>query len=284
MANFSLFYVLIYRQFFLFKDSVSYMALLLIIILSIGSLAQGDHTQNPPPKRDEQTATQSKDKKETRLDRAKTAENGKPKASMPIVQEDETGVPGTLNNERKKVTELQQRGIEIALQVGEEAKPLDVDELDQRTYLLFEIARRALGDNNRTRALGLLEEAARRAGDGDDTPEKVKALLGIANLYRKVDQVYSFNLAEAAVRAANRVPSDKMTLGEDDGMLSRTISYGGGTSTNRTNAEGFDTRNVFRALAGYDFDRTLAIAQSLEIKNVRCRAMLAVAESALIKK
>lgn len=161
---------------------------------------------------------------------------------------------------------------------------LDVDEIDQRTYLLFEIARRALGDNNRTRALELLEEAARRAGDGDDTPEKVKALLGIANLYLKVDQVYSFNLAETAVRAANRIPSDKMTLGEDDGTLSRTISYGGGTSTNRTNVDGFDTRIVFRALAAHDFDRTLALAQSFENKSIRCRSMIAVAESAFMKK
>jgi len=161
---------------------------------------------------------------------------------------------------------------------------LDVDEIDQRTYLLFEIARRALGDNNRPRALELLEEAARRAGDGDDTSEKVKAQLGIANLYLKVDQVYSFNLAETAVRAANRIPSDKMTLGEDDGVLSRTISYGGGTSTNRTNVDGFDTRIVFRALAAHDFDRSLALAQSFENKSIRCRSMMAVAESAFVKK
>ena len=36
--------------------------------------------------------------------------------------------------------------------------------------------------------------------------------------------------------------------------------------------------------AGYDFDRSLALAQVIENKSARCWAMIAVAESAFVKK
>jgi len=66
--------------------------------------------------------------------------------------------------------------------------------------------------------------------------------------------------------------------------MTRTLSYGGGTTTNSTDVSGFDLRKVFGRLAGYDFDRSLALAQAIENKSVRCWAMIAVAESALVKR
>jgi hypothetical protein len=161
---------------------------------------------------------------------------------------------------------------------------LEVDETDYRAYLFFQIAEKVLKDNDRDRATELLEEAASRAVEADDTQEKVKALCGIADLFLKIDQARSFNLAEAAVRAANKVPAGKLNLVEGGSRMTRTLSYDGSTTTNSTEVGGFDLRKVFGRLAGYDFDRSLALAQVIENKSVRCWAMIAVAESAFVKR
>jgi hypothetical protein len=120
--------------------------------------------------------------------------------------------------------------------------------------------------------------------DAGDTQEKVKALLSVANLFLKIDRDRAFGLAEAARRAANKVPAEKLKLGEEDSQMVRVMNYGGATLSTTTEVAGFDTRKVFGRLAGHDFDRALALAQALENKSVRCRAMIAVAESALAKK
>src|SRR5207253_6676880 len=64
---------------------------------------------------------------------------------------------------------------------------LDVSATDQRAYLLFEIARAALEQKDRQRATELLDEAARKAADADNTADKLRALLGIAHLYASFD-------------------------------------------------------------------------------------------------
>jgi hypothetical protein len=161
---------------------------------------------------------------------------------------------------------------------------LEVNETDYRAYLFFQIAEKVFKDNDRDGASELLEEAARRAVEADDTQEKVKALCGIADIFLKIDQARSFNLAEAAVRAANKVPAGKLNLVEGGSRMTRTLSYDGSTTTNSTEVGGFDLRKVFGRLAGYDFDRSLALAQVVENKSVRFWAMIAVAESAFLKR
>lgn len=161
---------------------------------------------------------------------------------------------------------------------------LGVDETDYRAYLFFQIAEKVLGDKNRDRATELLEEAAGRAVEADDTLEKVKALCGVADLFLKIDQNRSFTLAEAVVRAANKVPADKLNLIEGGAQMIRTLSNASGTSTNSTDVGGFDMRKLFDRLAGYDFDRSLALAQAIEKKSVRFWAIIAVTESVLAKK
>jgi hypothetical protein len=161
---------------------------------------------------------------------------------------------------------------------------LVVDETDYRAYLFFQIAENVFSSNNRDRGRELLEEAAGRAVEAEDTQEKVKVLCAIADLYLKIDQDRSFSLAEAAVRAANKIPADKLNLVEGGSRMIRTLSNASGTRTSSTEFGGFDLRKVFGRLAGYDFDRSLALAQAIGNKSVRCWAMIAVAESALVKR
>ncbi|HKX32667.1 MAG TPA: hypothetical protein VJ302_33585, partial [Blastocatellia bacterium] len=160
---------------------------------------------------------------------------------------------------------------------------LSVEELGDRAYLFFESARIALRDPDRLRAQGLLEEAAAQAAETDETPEKVRILCGLAGLYLKIDQARSFNLAEAAVRAANKVPEGRLNPGEEDSQLVRVLSYDGNTHTNTINVGGFDIRRTFGELAARDFDRTQALAQIVENQSLRYRALIAVAESAFAK-
>jgi len=161
---------------------------------------------------------------------------------------------------------------------------LGVEETDYRAYLFFQLAGKMISDKNSDRGRELLEEAARRSVEAEDTQEKVKALCGIADLYLKVDQDRSFSLAEAAVRVANKVPADKLNLVEGGARMIRSLSYAGSTRNSMTDVAGFDLRKVFGRLAGYDFDRSLALAQVIENKGVRCWAMIAVAESAFVKR
>ena len=51
---------------------------------------------------------------------------------------------------------------------------LGVDETDYRAYLFFRIAEKVISDKDRDRGVELLEEAARRTVEAEDTQEKVK--------------------------------------------------------------------------------------------------------------
>ncbi|HKQ76803.1 MAG TPA: hypothetical protein VJ810_24120 [Blastocatellia bacterium] len=163
---------------------------------------------------------------------------------------------------------------------------LGVDETDLRAYLFFQIAEKMLKDDDRDRATETLEEAARQAVEADDTQEKVRALCGVADLFLKIDQTRSFSLAEAAVRAANKIPADKLNLveGGSHSQMIRSLSIASGTRTSTYEVGGFDVRKVFGRLAGYNFDRSLALAQVIEKKSLRCWSMIAVAESAFMKR
>jgi hypothetical protein len=161
---------------------------------------------------------------------------------------------------------------------------LDVDALDHRAYLFFKIAEHLFRSNELDRSRELLEQAASGAIEAEDTQEKVKALCSIADFYLKIDQDRSFSLADATVRTVNRIPADKMDLIEGASQMVRTLSYSGGAQTSTSEVGEFDLRKVFGRLAAADFDRSLALAQGIENKSLRCWTMLAVAESALAKR
>lgn len=158
---------------------------------------------------------------------------------------------------------------------------LEVSATDQRAYLLFEIARAALDQKDRQRAIELLDEAAKKAADADNTRDKLRALLGIAHLYASFDPSRAFEVMTDAIHAANKVPS----YGPDDARLIRSLETPGGGSSSMTvqNVEGFDLSRALQQLASADFDRTLALAQSLESKSLKLAAIVAVGASAFEK-
>ena len=151
----------------------------------------------------------------------------------------------------------------------------DVEATDQRAYLLFQIASAALKEQNRSRAVELLEEAAAYALKADNTAEKLRALLGLTNIYATINPVRGFELMTEAVKTANNVPNYK----PDQAQLVRVLMQrsGRGASTNVNSVEAFDLGKTLVILARTDFERALSLAQSLEQKPLRYTAVLALA-------
>jgi hypothetical protein len=152
---------------------------------------------------------------------------------------------------------------------------LEVDASDQRAYLFFQMASTALKDGDRGRAGQLLDEATRYATAADNTPEKVRALLGLANQYALLDPVRGFELADEAVKTINKIAD----YNPDRNQLVRVIALrnGRGANTSATSVEGFDLGRSLRTLARHDFERALLLAQSLEQKPLKYTTVLALA-------
>lgn len=69
-----------------------------------------------------------------------------------------------------------------------------------------------------------LEEAYQQATGAENSPGKGNALRGIVNVFATDDFVRGFEVAEAAVKAANQLPCDKTGLAPDD-TQSVGVSY-----------------------------------------------------------
>jgi len=158
----------------------------------------------------------------------------------------------------------------------------EVEATDQSAYLFFQIARIALADKDQVRAQNLLAEAARRAVAADNTPEKLRALLGLVSLYSRFDSPRGFDLAGEAVRTANKIQN----YGPDQARLVRSLETPGGKglSISVENTEEFDLGKTLASLAGADFERALLLAQSLENKPLGLTAVISVAASVFEKK
>jgi tetratricopeptide (TPR) repeat protein len=152
---------------------------------------------------------------------------------------------------------------------------LEVDATDQRAYLFFQIAGVALKEQQRAQAIELLEEAARYALVADNTPEKVRALLGITNQYAPLDQTRAFELATEAAKTINKLGD----YNPDQAQLVRTLALRGGrgANTNVNSVEGFDLGRTLTTLARSDFERALLLAQSLEQKPIKYTTVLTLA-------
>lgn len=152
---------------------------------------------------------------------------------------------------------------------------LEVDATDQRAYLFFQIASAVSKGGDRGRALEMLDEATRYAIAADNTAEKVRALLGLANQYAPLDAVRSFELADEAVKTINKVAD----YNPDRNQLVRAIAMrsGRGANTSASSVEGFDLGRTLRVLARNDFERALLLAQALEQKPLKYTTVLALA-------
>ena len=157
----------------------------------------------------------------------------------------------------------------------------DVQESDQRAYLFLEIARAALTEKDQFRVNQILDEALQQAYKADDSPAKLRSLLGLINIYLQVDKNQAFVIAENFVRTANRIPVDKFLPGKDSANLTRVMESKGRSMAMVNSVDDFNSDLVFAALAKSDFQRALTLAEGFENAPVRLSSYLAIAGTAL---
>lgn len=156
----------------------------------------------------------------------------------------------------------------------------DVQESDQRAFLFLQIAYAALGDRDQFRVSQILDEALQQVNKADDTPAKLRSMLGLINIYLQVDRNQAFIIAENFVRAANRIPPDKFLPGRDSANIARVLESKGRSMAMINSVDDFNSDKVFAALAKVDFQRTLTLAEGFEQAPVRLSSFLAIAGTA----
>ena len=158
---------------------------------------------------------------------------------------------------------------------------IEIKAPDQCAYLFCVMARAALKAKDKGRASDFLTEAEQRAEKADNSPEKVRALMSIANLFASFDLPRALESMAIAVRVANRVPS----YSPEPGRMLRTLGNAAGQRHDLVQSvESVDLGTGMAALAAVDFDGALLLAQSLDNKALKLTAVVAVAASVLNKK
>ncbi len=153
-----------------------------------------------------------------------------------------------------------------------------VGELDYRALLSFEIAEAALKRrDDRARADELLDSVAADALKAKDTPEKARALLGVAHLYANFDVPRAAQVLRGAVKVINALPDPDFS----SDTVGRELSDGTFGVYAMHRLPGIRLENVFRELGARDFGAALSAAGELSDKFLRATAVLALASKCL---
>ena len=121
-----------------------------------------------------------------------------------------------------------------------------VNQLDLRAYLSYEIASASLKNlQDRSRAREILDDAQKIAAKAPNTNEKARALLGIAHLYAKFDNIRAFEVMSEAVKTINRISEPDFS---NTFLLQRIEGKGFGHYSSYS-VEGFSIENAFRLLS-----------------------------------
>ena len=148
----------------------------------------------------------------------------------------------------------------------------------QRTWIITEAAR-LLAKSEPGRALAWLEEASAEARRIDaSSPDRVRALVGVATQLFALDRPRAWELMSEVVKAGNAAQE---FTGEDAQMMVR-VQFRRGASTMNFTAESFDVTGLFAALARDDFNRAVELARNFAGEAPRAAATLAAARTALL--
>jgi hypothetical protein len=153
-----------------------------------------------------------------------------------------------------------------------------VGALDERALLFLDIADRGLkqaGDS--VRAAELLGAVVAAAQKAPETDAKARALLGVAHLYTKFDQLRALEVMGEAVKTINRLREPDLSAA----FLLRKIQGKSFGMFMSHEMPGFSLENSFRELGGRDFEAALSAANNLDDKYLRATAVLAVAARCL---
>lgn len=152
--------------------------------------------------------------------------------------------------------------------------------LDLRAFLGFQLAEAALTKlNDRQRATEFLDAAQRLADKADNSNEKAKALLGLAELYRRIDRQTALSVLRAAIKTLNQIKEPDV----QSGKLLKSVKGQDFQAFMQYEVSGFTLNNAFQAFGRADFEDALAVAQELDDKVLRASAVLALSSFCLEK-
>lgn len=153
-----------------------------------------------------------------------------------------------------------------------------IPKLEQRAFVLSQIAEKSIKQEDRPRTVELLDETERLAMKADDSAEKAFALVRIVNLYGQIDMIRAFEVLSEAIDAINKVkdfsierPLIRRIHLKNWRMITSAISVGSA-----------NFESTLSRMAGEDFDRALLLAQKLRQPNLNATAVLAVAKAILM--
>ena len=153
-----------------------------------------------------------------------------------------------------------------------------VEELDQRAFLLMQVAEEVLKQNaDQTQAREVLEAVAEAAAKAPNTATKVRAMLGVAYLYTKFDMTRAVVLIGDAVQTINRIEHPDFR----QQFVTRKIEGKSFASYASFQTPGFNPENAFREIGKVDFDGMLNQASNLSDKSLRATLTLVLVESCL---
>ena len=180
-------------------------------------------------------------------------------------------------NSRAAVKAIEEKRVEDAIKFASE-----VSTTDERAYLVYQIASISLKSENRARALQLIEDAMSYVYKADAGPGKLRALLGLAGLYAKLDVARSFEILGDAAKVADKLGD----YGPDQARLVRTLSNRNASNSmvSVSNVDAFDLGKTFAIFAAIDFDRTLGLANAFESKPLKYATVVAVAATLFERK
>lgn len=152
--------------------------------------------------------------------------------------------------------------------------------LDLRAFLGFQLAEAALTKlNDRQRATEFLDAAQRLADKADNSNEKAKALLGLAELYRRIDRQTALSVLRAAIKTLNQIKEPDV----QSGKLLKSVKGQDFQAFMQYEVPGFTLNNAFQAFGRADFEDALAVARELDDKVLRASAVLALSSFCLEK-
>ncbi len=153
-----------------------------------------------------------------------------------------------------------------------------VPEVEHQAILWFEIAEKQLADiNDSATAYQTLADVSKIARRAEDSLGKARVLLGLANLYEKLNHGFAISELSDAVSVINKVKDADL----QSSYLLRYIqvkdmSFGASFST-----PGYDLETTFSSLSKTDYSLPLSNAKAIDDKYYRTLAVIAIARNCI---
>lgn len=157
-----------------------------------------------------------------------------------------------------------------------------VPELEHRAILYFEMAEMQLKDTNETaRTFDILNNVSKIADEAENSVAKAQVLLGLANMYEKVNHTVALSKLTEAVRVINQLenPDIFSTSVYRHIIIPNEFAFYAGYST-----PGYNLETAFEEISKKDFELSLSNARGLNDKYFRTLAILATVKNCVQKK